>query len=426
MRELQARNSSDEKISSTSEHFKFSSISSASQDIKQYAAKQNNTQATVGNDILIIQHLLKLFVNGQNASERHKTNEDVADLPSLQTPSFFSKEHPEQIRARLSSSSDSDLSSLIETILSKQEQQQQQILADFLTSNSQQQQQHLSQHQEHENMLTQLISSLAQQQRQQEQHFDANRMNSQTHLLLQLLNQNVNASGHHQDSPQLGVPNNEVAQFPSYSEFTSDPLQNLLSSFPQQLNNGSTTDSQSLLTALLNATPGSSSAETTTMSKMGQDAYSGTLPLATPTDSERKLSDYQVLLRQQLEFFVAQHSDVDSSTQGRRKQVHLGQVGLRCRHCAHLPLRSRERGAVYYPAKLENVYQAAQNMASTHLMESCKNIDVSTRRELQELRDRKHTAMGGKTQWAEACQEMGLYEAEDSGLRLSTAPFHSS
>jgi hypothetical protein len=55
-------------------------------------------------------------------------------------------------------------------------------------------------------------------------------------------------------------------------------------------------------------------------------------------------------------------------------------------------------------------------------MDSCKNISAILRRNLQELRDRKHTAMGGKTQWAEACEEMGLYEVEEGGLRLSTAP----
>ena len=64
------------------------------------------------------------------------------------------------------------------------------------------------------------------------------------------------------------------------------------------------------------------------------------------------LSEYQLLVRQQLEIFEAGPEDVESNTQGRKKQVVVGQVGLRCRHCAPFPLRARGRGAVYYPAKL--------------------------------------------------------------------------
>jgi hypothetical protein len=73
--------------------------------------------------------------------------------------------------------------------------------------------------------------------------------------------------------------------------------------------------------------------------------------LALSIDSD-VLSEYQVLVRQQLEIFEAAPEDVESNTQGRKKQVVLGQVGLRCVHCAPFPVRARGRGAVYYPAKL--------------------------------------------------------------------------
>ncbi|GKY97842.1 hypothetical protein MPSEU_000742200 [Mayamaea pseudoterrestris] len=86
-------------------------------------------------------------------------------------------------------------------------------------------------------------------------------------------------------------------------------------------------------------------------------------PLFMQCDVEQ-LSDYQSLLRKQLELFQAGPEDIECNTQGRKKPVVLGQVGLRCRHCSGYPLRSRGRGAVYYPSKLLGVYQAAQNMAS--------------------------------------------------------------
>lgn len=140
------------------------------------------------------------------------------------------------------------------------------------------------------------------------------------------------------------------------------------------------------------------------------------IPMALSCDDEQ-LSEYQMLVRKQLEVFEAQPEDVDSNTQGRKKQVTLGQVGIRCKHCAGFPLRQRGRGAVYYPAKLHGVYQASQNMASSHLCESCQCIPPGLKSELRGLRDRRDTASGGKQYWADGARAMGLYETED-GLRL--------
>ena len=81
------------------------------------------------------------------------------------------------------------------------------------------------------------------------------------------------------------------------------------------------------------------------------------ISLALSVDAEM-LSEYQLLVRKQLELFEAGPEDVESNTQGRKKQVAVGQVGLRCRHCAPFPLRARGRGAVYYPAKLSGMLQS--------------------------------------------------------------------
>lgn len=138
--------------------------------------------------------------------------------------------------------------------------------------------------------------------------------------------------------------------------------------------------------------------------------------LAMACDVEQ-LSDYQILVRQQLEIFEAVQEDVESNTQGRKKPVVLGQVGLRCRHCAPYPLRARGRGAVYYPAKLTGIYQAAQNMAGSHLCQSCQHIPVHLKQELQKLRERRDNASGGKTYWADGCKALGIFE-DNNCLRL--------
>lgn len=142
--------------------------------------------------------------------------------------------------------------------------------------------------------------------------------------------------------------------------------------------------------------------------------------MSLPIDKEH-LSEYQLMVRRQLEIFEAKQEEVDSNTQGRKRQVFLGQAGIRCRHCSNLPLRQRGRGAVYYPAKLTGMYQAAQNMASSHLSESCSRIPEGVKQRLRDLRERRDTASGGKHYWADAGRALGLYETE-GGLMLRHAP----
>jgi len=120
------------------------------------------------------------------------------------------------------------------------------------------------------------------------------------------------------------------------------------------------------------------------------------------------LSKYHVLVRRQMEYFKCTEEDVTFSVQGRKRTPRIGQVAVRCRHCAHLPLRRRGRGAVYYPTTLKSVYQAAQNMATNHLQSFCSFFPDETRQKMAYLRDRRETATGGKQYWADACLAVGV------------------
>jgi hypothetical protein len=82
------------------------------------------------------------------------------------------------------------------------------------------------------------------------------------------------------------------------------------------------------------------------------------IALYSPSD-ESRLTSYQILIREQIELFEALPGDVDTTTQGQARRVVLGQVGIRCRHCAFLPAKERKRAAVYYPSRLDVVYQAS-------------------------------------------------------------------
>lgn len=73
-------------------------------------------------------------------------------------------------------------------------------------------------------------------------------------------------------------------------------------------------------------------------------------------DAEQ-LSEYQCLIRKQIELFSATYVDIQMTVQGRNRKIDAGQVGVRCRHCADIPIKKRARGAVYYPSKLSCIYQ---------------------------------------------------------------------
>ena len=65
------------------------------------------------------------------------------------------------------------------------------------------------------------------------------------------------------------------------------------------------------------------------------------------------------------------------------------------------------------------IYQAAQNMAGSHLCQSCQQIPAQIKAELQRLRGRRDNASGGKQYWADGCVALGVYETEQ-GLRMGT------
>jgi len=138
------------------------------------------------------------------------------------------------------------------------------------------------------------------------------------------------------------------------------------------------------------------------------------------------LSRYQCIVRKQIEVFEAGQEYVDATAQGRNKPVVLGQVGIRCRHCQMVPVQQRGRGAVYYPSKLTGVYQAAQNMATYHLMgekSGCQHLPEMVRIELLSLNPQKKSkssAGGGKKYWADGVRVLGVYE-DENGLRFRSA-----
>eukprot|EP00522_Entomoneis_paludosa_P004143 CAMPEP_0172476534 /NCGR_PEP_ID=MMETSP1065-20121228/70427_1 /TAXON_ID=265537 /ORGANISM="Amphiprora paludosa, Strain CCMP125" /LENGTH=228 /DNA_ID=CAMNT_0013234757 /DNA_START=410 /DNA_END=1096 /DNA_ORIENTATION=+ len=132
------------------------------------------------------------------------------------------------------------------------------------------------------------------------------------------------------------------------------------------------------------------------------------------------LSQYQVIVRQNIELFEARQEDVESNAQGRNNPIVLGQVGIRCRHCCFVSPSERTRGATYYPSKLTGLYQAAQNLAVSHLMgpDGCPHVPQNVRETLEKLREQKSAAGGGKQAWAQRTHALGVFE-DEHGLRFA-------
>jgi hypothetical protein len=181
---------------------------------------------------------------------------------------------------------------------------------------------------------------------------------------------------------------------------------------------------------LLNPMPSSSTSfwnhySMTTLSN--NTSNTKTIPLSLPVNLARpvdalKLSDHQFFLRQQVEVFQASPKDVSTHIRGRNKPISLGQVGIRCRHCAHLPIDKRQKGSTYFPANKLGIYQAAQNMCTSHIQcglcsEMPESIKLEFVRLLVEKGQNSNTG-AGRPYWAKSATNLGLVDTEDMGIRF--------
>ena len=143
-----------------------------------------------------------------------------------------------------------------------------------------------------------------------------------------------------------------------------------------------------------------------------------TAPLYMPRDDDI-LSSHQIILRRQIEFFEARFEDIQSFTPGRRKEISVGQVGIRCKHCAAaLEPHQRTKGNMYFPSTLRALYQAAQNMGTTHFIGKCPRLPWEVKQKLHEYTEmRAISGHGGKKYWADGAVSLGIYET-DRGLRF--------
>ncbi len=137
------------------------------------------------------------------------------------------------------------------------------------------------------------------------------------------------------------------------------------------------------------------------------------------------LSEHQRFARQQIELFAASCDDLATHRRGRNKPIMLGQVGIRCKHCTHVPMKDRQKGSIYFPSTIVGVYQAAQNMSGQHISNgSCHYMPASVKSQFATIKDQRQnssrcTNNGGRREyWMKSASDLGMIDVQGHGIRF--------
>lgn len=138
-----------------------------------------------------------------------------------------------------------------------------------------------------------------------------------------------------------------------------------------------------------------------------QDEYltkweGGAISLHTPEDDDVLSPLHCFMRRYCVEAFSATEEDVATPRYGKSHsfKVTVGQVGIRCLHCKHLPIDKRAERAVCYPSSLKNIYHSIETWQRRH-SSACKQITPWVRKSITGLMLKSRTRAGGRRQYWE-------------------------
>ncbi len=128
----------------------------------------------------------------------------------------------------------------------------------------------------------------------------------------------------------------------------------------------------------------------------------GSVSLHTPEDDDVLSPLHCFMRRYCVEAFSAEPDDVATPRYGKSHgfKVEVGQVGIRCLHCKHLPQGKRAERAVCYPSSLRNIYHSIETWQRRHSL-VCKHITPWVRKSIMELMESSKTRAGGRRQYWE-------------------------
>jgi hypothetical protein len=142
------------------------------------------------------------------------------------------------------------------------------------------------------------------------------------------------------------------------------------------------------------------------------------LSLGVEEDNSR-LSSFLCFVRSEcIEVFSASRQDMIERMKS--KKVQIGQVGIRCKFCAHLQATDRAGRSSSFPTKLEGIYQCVQMMIYKHFP-ICKEIPVETRNKYESLGRWARKGEDGESSrsyWIDAAKLKGMVNSGDAGIRM--------
>ena len=131
------------------------------------------------------------------------------------------------------------------------------------------------------------------------------------------------------------------------------------------------------------------------------------------------LGPLRCLIRQQIEFFEATAEDVskrNSSVKGvTARKIIVGQVGMRCIHCAHVPVKHHTKNSVCYPHKIDGIQ--VWNTFHEHML-TCLHIPQSVRDQHKALNLTTKTGTRGKPSSASYLNQRYKESIVEKGGRL--------
>jgi len=151
---------------------------------------------------------------------------------------------------------------------------------------------------------------------------------------------------------------------------------------------------------------------------LGHHTQRSVISLATSEDGNW-LSEFMCYVRSDLtEVFQAKENDVISRRNS--KKVLLGQVGIRCRHCAHVPYEERTSRSSCYPSSLSRIYQSLTMMIREHFSK-CLQMDPDAKERFLTLKGLStQGAADSKHFWVSSAKAIGMRDTDKCGIAMDS------
>lgn len=133
------------------------------------------------------------------------------------------------------------------------------------------------------------------------------------------------------------------------------------------------------------------------------------LPLGLDEDSSH-LSAFLCFLRSEcIEVFVSSKADVIERMTS--KKIREGQIGIRCRFCAHLSQKNRVGRSSNFPSSIAQIYPGISMMIYNHFA-LCPEMPTNLRKTFNQLKNfTKKGNAESRTYWVHSAKQLGMVDA---------------